>query len=396
MNICFITSEYVNPIGGGVERVTYNLYNALKDYGHKVYVISKEKPQQEDTLKDKFYHLPNSNPYSEEDRTFLKNYIIEHDIVLIVNNSHHQSVFELLVSVKREQPFKLISAYHSDPQAIVKGVRDSWDAMMAVKRNRILLPYYACRYWVKYYLRKKYQKEKFRSLYKDSDAIVLLSEYFVPQLLDIIGVKQSDKVFAIPNPIIKNKFGETNIKSKEKNVLYVGRMEQEAKRPDRIIRIWKRVSKQYPDWKLYMIGDGTLKSTLEEYCNRKNIKNVVFTGQMDPTKFYLSSQVLCCTSTYEGFGLVLTEALQYGVIPIAFDSYASVHDIIENNYNGFLVKPFKLRHYEKCLAGLLNDASKRDRIRDNILSSMNSIFDMDLIVNKWNTIFDNLFKNDKK
>ena len=44
------------------------------------------------------------------------------------------------------------------------------------------------------------------------------------------------------------------------------------------------------------------------------------------------------TSRYEGFGMTLTEALQNACIPLAYDSYSSVHDIIQNGQNGFLIK----------------------------------------------------------
>jgi glycosyltransferase involved in cell wall biosynthesis len=43
------------------------------------------------------------------------------------------------------------------------------------------------------------------------------------------------------------------------------------------------------------------------------------------------------TSAYEGWGLTLTEAQQMGVVPIAFDSFGAVYDIIENEYNGLII-----------------------------------------------------------
>lgn len=393
MNICFVTSEFVNPIGGGVERVTYNLYKALQDHGHDVYIISKEKPLKDlEMQNDKFVHLLNPDVYADENKIFVRNFITEHNIEYIVNNSHHQTMFDLLVSVKEKQSFKLISVYHTDPNATVKGVRDFFDADIAVKKNKLFLPYYLFRCVVRYYLRKQYQHKMFSHLYDKSDAIVLLSERFIPDYLKILGLKESDKVFAISNPIIKE-FVTNNVDKlfKGKNVIFVGRMEREAKRPDRMIHIWERIEKQFPDWRLYMIGDGVLRTSLEAYCKRNNLNNVIFTGRVDPKPYYEKAEVLCATSTYEGFGLVLTETMQYGTIPIAFDSYAAVHDIIEDEYNGLLIRPFNIKEYAKRLSNLLDDNDKRIYIRKNIMSdTYNSRFDIDVITSKWIRLFEKL------
>lgn len=52
----------------------------------------------------------------------------------------------------------------------------------------------------------------------------------------------------------------------------------------------------------------------------KGIPNIRFVGYQDPLSYQLESRILCLTSIYEGWGMVLTEAMQCGAVPIAFNS----------------------------------------------------------------------------
>lgn len=390
MNVCFITSEYVNPHQGGVERVTFDLYNEMNSQGHTVFIISKDKPQKNaNQYKEYCMSLPEENTDSSKNFEFLSNFIIENRIEFVVNNSHHNSILELLIKVKNKATFKLVSTVHTDPTYLVKGLRDTWDATLCKKINRVFILYYIFRFIVRYYMRRNCLKEKYKRLYKHSDSLVVLSEYFVPEILKLLNLKSPNKITAISNPLSDR--ADSHLCNKEKIVVWVGRMELEAKRPDRIIKIWEKTGSISKDWKLYMVGDGTLKNFLEDYCRKRSINNVIFTGRTNPIPFYKQADILCLTSTYEGFGMVLIEALQHNVIPIAFDSYGAVHDIITNGVNGFLIKPFNLQMYANCLSNVINNKELRFDIRSYI-SQNNSLekFHINNIVNQWVTLFKSL------
>lgn len=389
MRICFVTSEFVNPYQGGVERVTYDLYNAMKSQGHKVFIISKEKPH-DNTEKDEEYciNLPEENTDSNKNLEFLSDFIIEHRIEFVVNNSHHHSTFMLLTKVKDIIPFKLVSTIHTDPTYLVKGLRDTWDATLSKNINKLFILYYILRFIARYYMRRNSLIKRYKILYDYSDALVVLSEHYVPEILKLLKQKSSDKIFTISNPLINN--GNHTCK-KEKIVIWVGRMEYEAKRPDRIIKIWEKLGSSLKEWKLYMVGEGALKSSLEEYCRERNICNVLFTGRTNPIPLYQKAEIICLTSTHEGFGMVLIEALQHNVIPIAFDSYGAVHDIITNGENGLLIEPFNMQMYANCLSNIINDDELRFIFRNNISQKKNiEKFYIDNIVNQWIALFKSL------
>ena len=98
------------------------------------------------------------------------------------------------------------------------------------------------------------------------------------------------------------------------------------------------------------------------------------------------------TSSFEGFGLVLTEALQNGIIPIAFDSYNAVRDIIDDGLTGMLIKPFSIESYAKHLSILMSDTSLRDTMRENIRNKDLSSFSEENVYNKWIILFNQLYR----
>lgn len=52
-------------------------------------------------------------------------------------------------------------------------------------------------------------------------------------------------------------------------------------------------------------------------CKKQHVGNIQFIGNAKLDNYYKKAEILCMTSSFEGFGLVLTEALQNGIIPIA-------------------------------------------------------------------------------
>ena len=143
--------------------------------------------------------------------------------------------------------------------------------------------------------------------------------------------------------------------------------------------------------KLKIIGNGKDKIYLENYSKKLKLRNVEFTGARNPEEDYKRASIFCMTSTCEGFGMVLTEALQYNVIPIAYKSFESIDDIIINEINGFLVKPFSTKLYVKTLGKLISDKKYRESVhinikKDNIVEK----FSVERIANQWEELFNKL------
>lgn len=105
----------------------------------------------------------------------------------------------------------------------------------------------------------------------------------------------------------------------EKSLLFVGRLEAE-KRADIAIRTLMRVRALGVNAGLTIVGDGSLKSRLEEFAKQHQVAEWVdFVGQQDPLPHYAHADMLLVPSAYEGYGLVIIEGLASGVPVLSTD-----------------------------------------------------------------------------
>ncbi len=104
----------------------------------------------------------------------------------------------------------------------------------------------------------------------------------------------------------------------------------------------------------FLIGDGVERQNLQQKATAYNLQRIRFLGyQEDVSGFYREASVVCLTSTFEGWGLCLTEAQANGVVPVAYDCGAGVREIISpSGVNGFLVSPFNQSKYARTLLKL--------------------------------------------
>ena len=92
------------------------------------------------------------------------------------------------------------------------------------------------------------------------------------------------------------------------------------------------------------------------------------------------------TSLCEGWGLTLLEAQQMGVVPIAFNTYEALQDIIQNQYNGILIPERNIQEYTSQLKILMTNSSTRQCLAVNAINSCRQ-YDIDHIVQKWTELF---------
>lgn len=388
MNICIFTYVYISKHRGGIERVTETLVTELTKRDHRVYIISVCKPIEDNLSEENKFTLPNNEVNSTENETFIKKFLARNKIDIILNQTEVKSLFNLITKTRNNIP--LISCIHTDPLATLKATKDNWDEWKIKKGIRFWfkIPYFASRKIFQYYSRKKYISKKHREYYEKSDAVVLLSKRFKESFIKISGINDSKKLYFISNP---NSYDitECTVIKKENIVLFVGRLVFQ-KRLDRLLRIWDRI-KNRQGWKLVIVGDGPERYFYENLCIKWNIDNVEFVGHCDPTPYYQKARILCATSSHEGFGLTITEAMQHNAIPIAFNSYESIEDIISDGIDGFTIRPFSISDYSKTLKRLINDTLYREQILENIKQkNILNRYSIDKIIEKWEELLSNL------
>ena len=118
-----------------------------------------------------------------------------------------------------------------------------------------------------------------------------------------------------------------------------------------------------------------------------NLDRVYFVGHQNPEPYYKSAKIFCMTSSYEGLPLVISEAQNFNVIPILFNSFPSANDIIKNNVNGILIKPFDEKSYIENLENLmLNYEEKSKKFNLELQNNVNR-FSIDTIGDQWLNLF---------
>ena len=153
--------------------------------------------------------------------------------------------------------------------------------------------------------------------------------------------------------------------------------------------IWSKIEKKYPEWLFVILGDGGYRKLFEQIAQKRGLERIRFEGFKDPIPYYKESEIICLTSSSEGFANVLVEAQNYGCLPIAFDSYSALKDIIFDGHNGYVIQPFKKTKYANKIQELIKNPNVRRKMQNNA-KKHSERFDIRLIADQWEKLFKEL------
>ena len=195
-----------------------------------------------------------------------------------------------------------------------------------------------------------------RLVYQLNDAFVLLSDSYKEEFERFTFLKNSKKLFTLPNPV---KMMDVQSQKKEDLIIFVGRLSAE-KRVDRIIDVWRKAYERLPGWKVEIVGDGTEREKLEEYS--KGLPRFSFVGYQSPDDYYKRAKLILLTSDFEGFGLVLVEAMSAGCVPVVFGNYSAAYEIVTDSVGVTVSPPWKEERFEDELVFLANDKERFSKL----------------------------------
>jgi glycosyltransferase involved in cell wall biosynthesis len=151
--------------------------------------------------------------------------------------------------------------------------------------------------------------------------------------------KGVNTIRVIPNPVTRYDAFMNQHKRKEGRIVCVGRLAPQ-KRFDRLIESFSLISSRYPTWYVDVFGDGEDKENLQRKILDLGLKDRIHL--LPPThdiySEYLNSQFLALSSDFEGFGLVIVEAMACGIPVVATDCPFGPSEIIEDGKTGLLAK----------------------------------------------------------
>ena len=195
-----------------------------------------------------------------------------------------------------------------------------------------------------------------------------------------------NNVVAIPDPLSLYPIGISPLT--EKRVVAVARYSHE-KGIDLLLKAWSIVEKRVSDWRLDVYGDGN-RTPYNQLIEELRIDNsrCVLHGRTDNVEAeYVNSSIFVLSSRFEGFGMVLTEAMACGLPVVSFDCPWGPRSIIANGDDGLLVENGNVEALADSLTRLIDDADLRQRVAARGVKNVQR-FRVDYIAECWKELFE--------
>ena len=214
------------------------------------------------------------------------------------------------------------------------------------------------------------------------DRLVVLTDY------DKEAWGELNNVVTIPNPLsfIPNKVSLQT----EKRVISVGRYSHE-KGFDYLLSAWAKVQTECTDWQLVVFGDGN-RTEYEQLIDQLNIDRTrckLNARTSDVHSEYVHSSLAVCSSRFEGFGLVIVEAMACGLPVVSFDCPWGPRSIIDNGNDGVLVENGNIDELATNMVKLMKNPETRIEMANRAVQNVHR-YEMRQIAMLWKSLFDSL------
>lgn len=394
MNILFFFELPIIPYVGGVQRVTDNLTREFTRRGHNVIFLC---PYPQDINTDNFCNFSAPQYYINFDNTVdaknhVKRVLKDCCINIIINQFTFENLENSLFLFEcADVNVKKISCYHNDPYYFRNKEVRMAQSLKPINLKGFISKYFRIIFPSTYrYLKTKKFQEKYVKILNVSDYLCFLSEKFIPEFIEITKLSDENKkkIIAVNNP---NTFEVSPIVEKECNkentILYVARLENPQKRPMDFVKVWQHLYRKNPEWKAIVVGTGSELNKMKRYVKIHKIRNIYFEGQqVNVESYFKKAKIIGLTSNHEGWGMTLVEGMAYGCIPIAYDTYSSIHDIIDNRVSGIISKPFSTKDMAVNIQYLIENKAELEIFSSKAKAKVDK-FSVDIIANRWDYIF---------
>lgn len=374
MKLVYCHCSLFNP--GGMERVLLNKVRRLAAAGHEIIVVTTDQQD-----RPTFYDFPTEVRlidlginYSLDNFEPLYKRIPSY---LCKRRMHRHRLTELLM---RECPDITISLYPSE-SSFIPEIKDGSKKILELHFNR----YFRLQYGRKGLtgLIDRYRSRKDVKIARKFDSFVVLTE--------------EDKAYwgNMPNiSVIPNAALPMPLKSDctAKRVIAVGRLDYQ-KGFDRLINAWELVKKTKASegWCLDIFGQGEWLDMLEEMIQSKGLSDStkINVPTDEIAKEYAVSSILAMTSHYEGFPMVMIEAMSAGLPVVTFDYKCGPRDIISDGIDGHIIPDGDINAFVGAMLQLMADDNKRRRM-GRAATAVIDRYSEERVMLQWTSLFEKL------
>lgn len=373
MKILYCTHSTCNP--GGMERVLLN----------KVMYLSQLPDWEVSVVTTDQHHRPPFYPFPEKVRmTDLDiNYSDDNDKgvwkkifgYLHKRKEHKRKLTALL---EKERPDIVVSLYPSE-SSFIPGIKDG---------SKKVLELHFCKFFRLQYGRKGLLGwiDKLRT--RQDERIVRRFDKFVVLTHEDKGYWGNlPNIEVIPNAAMQVSESYSDVTNKR--VIAVGRLDYQ-KGFDRLIEAWEWIqgTGKLTDWRLDIFGQGEWREMLQHMIDEKGLQD---TARINPPtnaimNEYAQSSLLVMSSHYEGFGMVLVEAMSCGVPVVSFDCKCGPKDIIQHGINGLLVPEGDIKALANAMMEVMTDETYRRMLSRNARKVVDT-YSEEAVMARWIRLF---------
>ena len=367
--------------GGGAERVGVLMANSLADRGHQVSIVSNlYEPIVYDVDKRISIHSMNPNTTNEYKKW-------------------GAAIINIRKEINREKPDIIVGIMYLCSLAAKIASIGTGIPVVMTEHNSFERPESAP-------FKKKdlFFKYKVNKIY---DYVTVLTEADKK----VIG-NRLKRVEVMPNPLLLKPYYEEH--HREKRLIAAGRVDAwHYKGFDILVKAWNQIYHKYPEWRLEIAG---LCDRPRNYLRIVNLikdfkiedRTKLLGYRTDVEQLYRDSEIFVLSSRYEGFGLVLIEAMSQGCAPIACDYKGRQGEILcptptlprregDNNSsldiceNGLLCEPENVEALAQAMDKMISDEDYRHKVQQNAVKRT-EFYNLERTGERWEKFLEKVIK----
>lgn len=372
MKILYQINSTYNP--GGMERVLLNKVRYLvEEKGWDVIVVTTDQHGRQP-----FYPFPEGvkmvdlgvNYSDDNGKPFIKKFLG----YLKRRRLHKKRFSDLLEQIRPN----VVDCFYPGECSFVPVLKDGSVKVMELHQSKLFHHQYNRSGLMG--LADKVRAGMDEKLVRKFDRFVVLTEEDKEMWGEMPGIK------VIPNAA--NFIAESYSDCSVKRVIAVGRLDYQ-KSFDRLIQVWEKVNEKMPDWRLDIFGQGEWKEMLQRMIDEMGLQDCVKLNA--PTKnigkSYSESSILVMSSHYEGFPMVLVEAMACGLPAVCFDFKCGPRDIINEGDNGLIVPDGDIDGLADALVSLMKDDDLRKRMGETAKAVVEK-YSEEKVMSKWIKLYE--------